>query len=38
MLAEENIWSAGFDYLISPAADISGWVTLHVVPGNCRSK
>ena len=24
MLAEENIWSAGFDYLISPAADISG--------------
>ncbi|CAK0780776.1 hypothetical protein CVIRNUC_005171 [Coccomyxa viridis] len=25
MLAEENIWSAGFDYLISPAADISGY-------------
>ena len=38
MLAEENTWSAGFNYLISPAADISGCITLSVVPGICRSK
>ena len=24
VLAEEDIWSMGFDYLISPVADISG--------------